>query len=64
MFATPDLFRPDQSPLGAFHPAPGSHIRRRSPLPETPFDGQGGVTLSSTLADFRIILFVLTETLT
>jgi len=64
MFATPDSFRLNQSPLGAFHPAPGSYIRRRFPLPETPFNGAGGVKLSSTVADSRIIPLVLTEALT
>jgi len=61
MLVTPDPFRLNQSPLGAFHPAPGSYLRRHSPSPETPFDGSGGVILSSTLADFRTIPFVLTE---
>jgi hypothetical protein len=64
MLATPDSFRPNQSPLGAFHPAPGSHVRRRSPSPELPFDGSGVVTLSSTFADSRDTAFVLTESRT
>jgi len=64
MFATPDPFRLDQSPLGAYHPAPGSHIRRRHLLPEASFDGPGGVALSSTLIKSRAIPFVLAETRT
>jgi len=64
MLATPDPFRSNQNPLGAFHPAPGSHVRRRTPLPEAAFDGSGGVELSSTLVDFRNTPFVLTESRT
>jgi len=64
MLATPDSFRPNQSPLGAYHPAPGSHFRRRAPSPELPFDGSGVVMLSSTFVDSRSTAFVLTESRT
>jgi len=64
MLATPESFRLNQNPLGAFHPAPGSHVHRRTPSPEAAFDGSGGVELSSTLADFRNTPFVLTESQT
>jgi len=64
MLATPDSFRPNQSPLGAYHPAPGSHFRRRAPSPELPFDGSGVVMLSSTFVDSRGTAFVLTESRT
>jgi len=64
MLATPDSFRLNQSPLGAFHPAPGSHFRWQAPSPELPFDGSGAVTLSSTLVDSRSTAFVLTESRT
>jgi len=53
MLVTPGSFRPNQSPLGAFHPAPGSHFRRSRPSPDRSFDGSGGVRLSSDFADSR-----------
>jgi hypothetical protein len=61
MFATPDPFRPDQSPLGAIQTDPGSHVRRPSPSPEGSFGSWGGVAVSSALADFPTISFVLTD---
>jgi hypothetical protein len=39
MLATPDSFRPSQSPLGAYLPAPGSHTRRLAPSPGQTFAG-------------------------
>jgi len=64
MLATPDSFRLNQNPLGAFHPAPGSHNRRQVPLPELTFESSGEVAVSSAFADFRAISFVLTESRT
>jgi len=49
--ATPDPFRPDQSPLGAYHPAPGSPHPSVALVTEGPFVSSGGVPVSSTLAD-------------
>jgi len=61
MLATPDSSRPNQSPLGAIHlpQAPTSIAATRHRM--VAFDGSGEVKLSSAVADFRIISFVLAE---
>jgi hypothetical protein len=57
----PCVIQADTEPPGRLPPAPGSHIRRALPSPGGPFASSGGVGLSSTLVDFRLISFVLTE---
>jgi len=61
LFATPDSFRLNQSPLGAIHLPQAPTTVAHTPLPKVPFDSSGGVVLSSALADSRSIPFVLTE---
>jgi len=60
MLATPDSFRLNQSPLGAIRLPQAPATVGRTPSPEGPFEDSGEVTLSSTLADFRVISFCLT----
>jgi len=61
MLATPDSFRPNQSPLGAIHLPQAPTIVRHNPLPEGFSEVAGEVDLSSALADSRSISFVLTD---
>jgi len=61
LFATPDSFRLNQSPLGAYHLPQAPTTVAQTSSPKMPFDSSGGVVLSSALADFRSIPFVLTE---
>jgi len=61
MLATPDSFRPNQSPLGAIHLPQAPTIVRHTPLPEGFSVVAGEVDLSSALADSRSISFVLTD---
>jgi len=57
MLATPDSFRLNQSPLGAFHQPQAPTIRRTRFVTEGPFANSGEVTLSTALAVFRAISF-------
>jgi len=61
LFATPDSFRLNQSPLGAIHLPQAPTTVAHTPSPKVPFDSSGGVVLSSALADSRSIPFALTE---
>jgi len=54
----PCIIQADTEPPGRLPPAPGSHIRRTVPVTGGSFASSGGVGLSSTLADSRLISFV------
>jgi len=54
----PCVIQADSEPPGRLPPAPGSHIRRTPPLAGGSFVSSGGVRVSSTLVDSRLISFV------
>jgi len=61
MLATPDSFRLNQSPLGAIHLPQAPTTVAPTSSPKGPFVNCGGVAISSALADFRAIPFVLAD---
>lgn len=62
LFATPDLFRPNQSPLGAGLLPQALISRRTRSVAGGPFVSSGWVALWSTCAESRTITFILAET--
>jgi len=63
LFATPDMFGPNQSPLSAVHLPQALVSVVTASLPTCPFASSGGVQLSSALAESRRISFFLTDSL-
>jgi len=63
LFATPDMFGPNQSPLSAVHLPQALVSVVTAPSPACSFANSGGVQLSSALAGSRRISFFLTDSL-
>jgi hypothetical protein len=59
MLATPDSFRLNQNPLGAYHLPQALKTVAPSPSPERPFEDSGEVILSLAFANSRVTLFCL-----